>query len=260
MNRRAQLICAWTGPVLTVLFLIGAVLLGRFIPPWTRPHYTAQHVAAIYAAHHTRILIGAFITIISMSLIAPWGITISVQTRRKEGNFPVLSYVQLMCVAVGTVVVVLMSMMWAVCAFRPHEYSPQTVMTLNDVAYFLFLFTWPPFSVWTGSVALSIFLDGSGDPVYPRWIGWLSIWTAILFVPAGLMAFFKHGPFSWAGLMTLYVPVGIFFVWLASMTYCTIQNINRGQHHLLPHELEALGKASTNGSTPHDAPVSVGAA
>ena len=102
MNRRAQLICAWTGPVLTVLFVIGAVLLGRFIPPWTRPHYTAQHVAAIYAAHHTRILIGAFITIISMSLIAPWGITIAVQTRRKEGNFPVLSYVQLMCVAIGT--------------------------------------------------------------------------------------------------------------------------------------------------------------
>jgi hypothetical protein len=247
MNRRAQLICAWCGPLLTVLFFIGAVLLGRFIPPWTRPHYNAQHIAHIYALHHTRILVGAFIAIISMSLIIPWGVSIAAQTRRKEGSFPVLSYVQLMCVAVGTAVVVLMCMMWAVAAFRPHEYAPQTVMALNDVAYFLFLFTWPPFSLWTASVALAIFLDTSGEPAYPRWIGWLSIWTTILFVPAGLMAFFKHGAFSWAGLMTLYVPVGIFFVWLAGMSYTTIQNIRRGQHHLLPHEEPGAGVASANG-------------
>jgi hypothetical protein len=65
MNRRAQLICAWTGPVLTVLFLIGAVLLGRFIPPWVRPGYGAQKVAHIFAQHHGRILAGAFVSIIS---------------------------------------------------------------------------------------------------------------------------------------------------------------------------------------------------
>jgi hypothetical protein len=147
---------------------------------------------------------------------------------RKEGEFPILTYVQLMCVAVGTAVVVLMSMMWAVAAFRPHEYAPQTVMALNDVAYFLFLFTWAPFSIWTLAVALAILLDTSGTPVYPRWAAYLSIWTAILFVPAGLMAFFKHGAFSWAGLMTLCVPVGIFFVWLAAMTTLTIRNIRRG--------------------------------
>ena len=78
MNRRAQLICAWTGPLLTVLFLIGAVLLGRFIPPWVRPHYSATKVAHIFAEHHGRILAGAFITIISMSLVAPWGVSVKV--------------------------------------------------------------------------------------------------------------------------------------------------------------------------------------
>lgn len=107
MNRRAQLVCAWSGPLLAVLFLIGAVLLGHFIPPWVRPHYSAEHVWRIYAQHHTRILLGAFVSIISMSLVAPWGVSIAAQTRRKEGDFPVLSYVQLMCVAVGTTVVVL---------------------------------------------------------------------------------------------------------------------------------------------------------
>jgi hypothetical protein len=231
MNRRAQLICVWTGPLLTVLFAIGAVLLGRFIPPWIHPHDSAAKVAATFAQHADRIRIGAFLTIISMSLIAPWGVVIAAQTRRREGNFPVLTYVQLMCVAVGTAVVVLMSMMWAVAAFRPHDYSPETVRFANDVAYFLFLFTWPPFSIWVGSIALSIFLDPTDEPVYPRWAAYLCIWVGILFVPAGLMAFFKTGAFSWAGLLALYVPVGVFFVWLIAMTVLTIQNINRGAVH-----------------------------
>lgn len=139
-------------------------------------------------------------------------------------------------------------MMWATAAFRPHEYSPQTVMTLNDVAYFLFLFTWAPFSIWTAAVALSILLDTSGAPVYPRWAAWLSVWTAILFVPAGLMAFFKHGAFSWAGLMTLYVPVAIFFVWLAAMTWLTIQNIRRGAFHVAAHEAGAAATAVPAGA------------
>jgi hypothetical protein len=248
MNRRAQLICAWTGPVLAVLFLIGAVLLGRFIPPWVRPHYSADKVARIFAQHHARILAGAFVSIISMSLVAPWGVSIAAQTRRKEGSFPILTYVQLMCVAIGTTVVILMCMMWAAAAFRPHAYAPQTVMALNDVAYFLFLFTWAPFSIWTCAVALCIFLDTSGEPVYPRWAGYLSIWTAILFVPAGLMAFFKHGAFSWAGLMTLYVPVAIFFVWLAGMTYLTIRNINRGAYEPSPEPTPALHNSAPRSS------------
>ncbi|TAM69787.1 hypothetical protein [Mycobacterium sp.] len=231
MNRRAQLICVWSGPLLTVLFIIGAVLLGRFIPPLIAPSDSAQMVAAKVADHGTRIRLGALITIISMSLVAPWGVTVAAQTRRKEGNYPILTYVQLMCVAVGTTVVVLMSMFWAIVTFRPDTYSPEFMQFANDIAYFLFLFTWPPFSVWVLAVALAVLLDDSGAPVYPRWVAYLSLWVFILFMPAGMMAFFKHGVFAWNGVMALYIPVGIFFVWLAVMTVYTIKNINAGAYH-----------------------------
>jgi hypothetical protein len=231
MNRRAQLICAWTGPLLTVLFAIGAVLTGRFIPPLIVPSDTAEMVAAKVAEHGVQIRIGALITIISMSLVAPWGVSIAAQTRRLEGKFPILTYVQLMCVSIGTVVVVLMSMFWAVASFRPDTYSPETMQFANDVAYFLFLFTWPPFSVWVLAVALAILLDKTGQPVYPRWVAYLCLWVCVLFMPAGMMAFFKTGIMAWNGLLALYIPVGIFFVWLAVMTWYTIKNINAGAYY-----------------------------
>jgi hypothetical protein len=236
MNRRAQLICAWCGPVVGVTFLIGAVLLARFIPPYVRPHYSAVRTAALFAEHASRIRLGAFISCISMSLVAPWGVSIAAQIRRTEGDFPVLTYTGLACVAVGTTIVVAMCVCWGVAAFRPGDVSPQITQLANDLAYFFFLFTWPPFTVWALSVALAIFLDQNDVPVFPRWLAYLSLWTALLFVPAGLMIFFKHGAFSWAGLMTLYVPVGIFFVWLAGLTYCVIRNINAGQYYVRRRE------------------------
>lgn len=226
-NRRAQLVCIWMGPLCALLFLIGAVILGRFIPPWVHPSDGPQEVARIFSQHADRIRLGALITIISMSLVGPWGVAVAAQIRRTEGGFPVLTYVQLMCAAVGTTIVVLMSMFWAVATFR--TYDPQIVQFCNDVAYFLFLFTWTPFTVWAGAVALAIFLDPNEEPVFPRWVAYLSLWTAVLFVPAGLMAFFKHGAFSWAGLMALYVPVGVFFIWLAALTTYTIRNIRAGR-------------------------------
>jgi hypothetical protein len=249
MNRRAQLICVWCGPALAVLFLVGAVLLARFIPPYVHPHFSVTHTAALFTAHAARIRLGAFITCISMSLVAPWGCSIAAQIRRTEGDFPILTYVSLACVAIGTTIVVCMCVCWGVAAFRPSDVSPQITQFANDLAYFFFLFTWPPFTVWAAAVALSIFLDQNEEPVFPRWLAYLSIWTAILFVPAGLMIFFKRGAFSWAGLMTLYVPVGIFFVWLTGLTYCTIRNINSG-HHYVRHRV-----ASPDATVRPEAPV-----
>ena len=32
------------------------------------------------------------------------------------------------------------------------------------------------------------------------------------------MAFFKVGPFAWNGIMAFYIPLFVFFVWLAALT------------------------------------------
>jgi hypothetical protein len=229
MNRKAQLICVWCGPVCAVLFAIGAVFLGQFIPPLVSPSDGAAEVARKFAEHTGAIRVGAMICVISMSLVGPWGAVVAAQFRRIEGRFPVLSYVQLVCVAVGTAVIVLMSMFWAVAAFRPESYSHETVMVLNDIAYFLFLFTWTPFVIWALAIALAIFTDNNKVPVYPRYVGYVSLWTALLFCGAAGMEYFKTGPFAWNGVGALYIPVGVFFVWLAALTVETVKNINRGE-------------------------------
>jgi hypothetical protein len=61
--------------------LIGAVFVGRFVPPFMDPSSTAAVIATKYAEHATGVRIGAIISAIGLSLIAPFGGALAAQTR-----------------------------------------------------------------------------------------------------------------------------------------------------------------------------------
>jgi hypothetical protein len=46
----------------------------------------------------------------------------------------------------------------------------------------------------------------------------MSIWCAMIFIPAGLIIFTKHGPVAYNGLIALYIPLGTFFAWMCGFT------------------------------------------
>ena len=143
MNRNAQLITAWCGPIFTGLFAIGGAIIGRFIPTLLHPSDPASVFVANVVSHDMQIRLGAFIMMLSVCFMAPWGAGIAAQTRQKEGNFPALSYAQLACVGCGTAIAMMMAFFWAVMAYRPAEYLPSVVQFAADLAYFMPLFSWP---------------------------------------------------------------------------------------------------------------------
>lgn len=226
MNPTTMRLATWAGPALTVLFFIGLVLLAQFIPP-PHPADSAERIRQFYLDNVNGIRIGMVFVMIAVGLIAPWGVAISVWTRRTETAFPVLTYIQLTCIAVGTMVGVLIALVWGAAAFRPDDVSPDVTRTLNDLGWFFFLFDWPPFVIWFLAVALGIFLDKSETPAFPRWSGYLTLWVTILTLPAGAMIFFKTGPFAYNGLIAMYIPLAVFFVWIVVMSVLMLQAIRR---------------------------------
>jgi hypothetical protein len=98
---------------------------------------------------------------------------------------------------------------------------------LNDLGWIFFIFDWSPLAVWYTAVALAIFLDPSDERIFPRWAAWLSAWTAILSIPGGATIFFKTGPLAFNGLLALWVPLGVFGIWIVVMTMLVIRAINR---------------------------------
>ncbi|HEY1967736.1 MAG TPA: hypothetical protein VGH89_07295 [Pseudonocardia sp.] len=217
LNPRTLRWCAWSGPVLIVVFSAGLIPLARFFPP-PSPTSGSQQIAQMYAEHATPIRIGCLVMVIGLVFLVPWGAGIAMATRRAEAGLPILGHTQVASVAMSTALIVLIPTTWALAAFRPGEIAPDVTRTVNDFGWFLLLFAWPPFSIWNVAIALAIFADKSERPLFPRWSGYLCLWDAVLLAPGGLMAFFKTGPFAWNGIMAFYVPLSVFFVWMIGMT------------------------------------------
>lgn len=222
---QAQTLCLWCGPLLALGFGIGFVLLGGYVPP-PAPTLSAVEIAELYALNATPIRVGMFICILAMLLLTPWGIGLAMRTPARTQS-PALFITQVAMVVMSSLVSVVSCILWSLASFRAGTISPEIILSINDSAWFMFLLTWPSFSVWFVLLGLGILQDTREQPGYPRWAAYLSFWTALLLIPGGLIPFFKTGPFAWNGLLAFYVVVIAFFIWLTAITSCAFRSLQR---------------------------------
>lgn len=220
------LVAVWCGPVFAFLFAIGFVLLAGFLPP-PSPEDSAAEIVAFYRSDLDAIRAGTVVMMLATPFLAPWGLAMASQTRRTERGFPIITCLQVACVAIVTLTIAVFVLIWAVAAFRAGETSPETTQALNDIAFFLLLFDWSPFCLWVASFAVAIFMDHNESPVFPRWAGYFNLWVVALSVPGGFIVFFKDGPLAYDGFIAFYFPVVVFFIWLVTMTILTIRAIKQ---------------------------------
>jgi hypothetical protein len=60
-----------------------------------------------------------------------------------------------------------------------------------------------------------VLLDAHPEPIFPRWVGWFSLATAVLVVPDAGAAVFTSGPLAWDGAISFWlrnVLFGAFFI------------------------------------------------
>lgn len=226
MSRRAQLICVWCGPVMLAAIAVGLVVLAGFVPG-PHPRANAHQIASQYVHNLTGIRAGLCVFMAGIALIGPWGAALLSQTNRARLGTPVFTHTQVVCVAVTMMIGVASCIAWGTAALRAGSVSPDTVRTLNDLGWIFFIFDWSPLAVWYMAVGLAIFFDPSDAPAFPRWAGWLSVWTAVLSIPGGFTIFFTSGPLAFNGLLALWVPLSVFGIWIVVMTVLAIQAINR---------------------------------
>ena len=115
---------------------------------------------------------------------------------------------------------------WTAAAFRP-EHDPELTRMLNDPGWITMLMTFSPVIVQNISVGLCILSDRLPEPVFPRWVGFYNLWVAVLFVPGGMLTFFKTGPFAWDGLFVWWVPFLVFFTWYVGMFFVVLGVVKR---------------------------------
>jgi hypothetical protein len=241
--QKAMVYC---GHVVVVAIVVGMLIAG-FIPP-PLPSASAETIAAMYAEHQGRILLGCSLMMVFWVLWVPWGAQLTLWIRRMEPGYPTLTYSAHACVAFGLVIFEFIAFFWAVAAFRPGQVGADTTQTLNDIAWFMFLYTWPPFSLLMVITAIAILKDENRTRIFPRPVGYLNLWGAIGLVPAVLMAFFKRGAFGFNGLIGMWTPLIIFCFWMFVMSVYMLRAIDREQCRLGESELGLPGDVRSGAS------------
>lgn len=227
MSYRLQIICVWCGPLMTLGFFVGLMLLAGFIPP-PSPADSAAEIAQMFRDNTAMIRLGLFIAMLATGLLCPFYAAIAVQMKRIEGRSSPLTYTQIIAGACSTLEIVLPMMIWQAAAFRP-ERDDEFIRTLNDVAWLPFLGLTTTVVIQNIVIGVIILKDARPRPIFPRWYAYLNFWVGLLVLPAGLIVFFKTGPFAWDGLLAWWMPVAAFFFWIILTALLVTKAANR-QH------------------------------
>jgi len=224
-SRKVQTFCTWCGPVFVVCLFGGWGLLGGFIP-LIPPSSTAAEVAAAYSENPTLHRIGLIIGMIGVFLTIPFFLAISMQMKRTELRTPILSILQFASGIIVTVVLMIPILLFVGGAFRPDR-SAELTQLVNDLSYVMLILPWPPIIGQLGALAVATFSDRRSEPVFPRWVGYYSLWIAVLLLPASMIIFFKTGPFAWTGVVGFWIPAAVFGTWYLVMAALLLRAIKQ---------------------------------
>jgi hypothetical protein len=76
-------------------------------------------------------------------------------------------------------------------------------------------------------LALAVFLDIGVAPIFPRWVAYVNIATAVAMTPAACAVIFRTGPLAWDGAVSFWPRIGAFALNIAVMFVVLRAAINR---------------------------------
>ncbi len=224
MNDLHLRLSAYSGIVAAVGILIGWILLADWVPP-TDPAASAAEIAAFYNENTNLKRLGLLIAMFSTIFLMPWMIAMSYVIRHRM-KFPILADIQLCTGLIGVVATFIMWMCWGMAAFRP-ERAPDLILAFHDFGWINATWFFPEATLESIVIAIAVLSCKGENAFYPRWYGYFMIFIAMLSMSAGLIIFFKSGPFAYNGLISFWLVYGCLFLFFFTGSVLLIRGLSR---------------------------------
>jgi hypothetical protein len=108
------------------------------------------------------------------------------------------------------------------------------VQALTDVGWLCFIGITATFLIQLSAIGVAILTDQRATPLMPRWVGYFTIWIALMIMPGSLCVFFHDGPFIWSGIFGFWVPLVAFSGWFPVMTWAVWRAIDMPDEPVAP--------------------------
>lgn len=186
-------------------------LLGRATPP-PRPDVSDLQAAGWFAQHHLGIQLAfTFLLMIAGGAAIANGIIGYFMMRMTSGKPLAYAYIGAMGVGAVPGFQVLLCC-WLTAEFRPDR-SPQVLHFLYDLGMLSYNGSLGCFTAAYIVVALAILYDR--NRVFPKWFAYVTVWQVVTEILASQMWLNHSGAFAWNGMITLYIALVVFGLWIA---------------------------------------------
>ncbi|MBB3606134.1 hypothetical protein FHT40_005823 [Mycolicibacterium sp. BK556] len=217
IRRRLHYACIWAWPVAIIGFGIPFVFLAGFFPP-PSPGASAADIARFYLDNQASIRFGLIGALFASSFLLPFYTVVSKEIRRIEGRGALLAPIQFGGAVILVAFFQIICLFWLLASFRP-DISPEIIRGFNDYGWLVWTMLIPTYSMQYVCMAIAGFMDTRPDPTWPRWAAYMNLWVATIGAGGVAAVFFKSGPFSWDGIVGIWLPT-VFFA--AGMTVNTV--------------------------------------
>jgi hypothetical protein len=224
MSERSQKVLVWCTLIGATIYGLALGYLLHMLPPPSAT-WPAHRIAEFYTRYNTEIKLGAVVASWTGGFLVPLTVVIAVQVSRL--GRPVWATMTLIGGVMSTIFLVLPPLFFGVAAFTPgraaeitatmHELGLLSLITTDQ--YYIFM--------WVAVVVICFVPTTARHSPFPRWFGFFSAWATLMF-EAGAIAFLtRTGPFAWNGLLSFWIPLPLFGVWMLVMAYLLLQALTK---------------------------------
>lgn len=232
MNFRIQMAATLSGPLFTLLTLVGWLGLAQGLMP-IPAHLSPEETLQRFVDNQDGMKLGCMIYIIACAFFTLWIAQLGAMLNEIKWAPPALNVAQVTAGNAVAAFVMLSCCLWIGAAYRPQAH-PDVTVALNDAAWLGFLLTWPSLALQMICTGLMTLMDDRAEPLTPRWVSKVSIVSGVLICTASGPAFAKAGPFAWNGALAYYIPMLIWGLWFELHSWYMVKALlrqHRGQVH-----------------------------
>ncbi|MEV7978149.1 hypothetical protein [Streptomyces sp. NPDC086519] len=227
---RLERISAWCGVVLLIGF-IAAFGAGGILTPMS-PTKSPADIATFLQDHRTGILWCTVIMVLTVPFEYPYVVVTSLQLKRVEGGWGLLSMIQLTTGVVAPLGFFFPLAILSAAAYRPDIHSPDVLAAMSDTFWLMLVGNACIFVLQVWSIGYAAFIDRRERQVFPRWYGWLSVVLGVLLIPGAFVYLNHSGPLAWNGVLANTIPSLTYFVWKIATPYVLLKAIRSEEREL----------------------------
>lgn len=227
INANSQRLFAWSGVVANIFWVFGFFSITNWLAPHG-PSWTPEETWEFWnGLNRTLVDWGLLLYGFGGVLYMTWTAGIAVQIKRIEGEFSPMTYALIGLGACFVWVFLLAWVLWEVIAYRADMMDPSLMMILDNLAWITNLSPVNIVLVQGLVIAIPILTDKRPEPIFPKWFGWFTIASVVSFLPGSFGGFFYEGPIAFDGLLSYWIPLSTYLIWMTVTTIMLLKTINK---------------------------------